>query len=58
MTNIIIIVIRPERIRRTSNYCNIRDPCADYLSNPMFNSLHQRGGIRCSKTQRGKSLKI
>jgi len=37
---------RPERIRRTSNYCNIRDPCADYLSNPMFNSLHQRGGIR------------
>jgi len=37
---------RPERIRRSSNYCNMRDPCADYLNNPMFNSLHQRGGIR------------
>ena len=43
---IVIILNRPERIRRSSNYCNMRDPCADYLSNPMFNSLHQRGGIR------------
>jgi len=38
---------RPERIRRSSNYItNMRDPCTDYLNNPMFNSLHQRGGIR------------
>jgi len=26
--------------RRFTNYC---DPCTDYLNNPMFNSLHQRG---------------
>merc|ERR1719481_1964574 len=41
----------PRPSRRFTNYCSSRDhrdPCTDYLSNPMFNSLHQRGGIRYS----------
>jgi len=51
------IRVRAEGGRRFSNYRVAADPCADYLSNPMFDRLHSRGRYWPGQGERGIVLK-